>query len=151
MREGNECVCLVFRVAWVRAVRCIVGVSPTLVSTVGTSWLSVFMLSSDHPVLLSPAPCFKSIVQFSLVVPPSVFCSITHYSGYPITHIPYSIDSNSIMPVVRAVPVFQTLARGTISISGSGGKYMCFGYCRYPRGENCKCSLLFRKPCIRIR
>ncbi len=33
---GYECVCLVFQVARVRAVRCSVGVFPVLVNTVGT-------------------------------------------------------------------------------------------------------------------
>ncbi len=101
-------------------------------------------------MLLSPAPCFKSIVHFSfkLVVPPSVSCLITHYSVYPGNHTPYSINSNSILPVVRVISGVLNTVRGAISIPAPGGKYMCYGYQGYSRGDNCKCSLPFRSPCV---
>ena len=66
-------------------------------------------------MLLSPTPCFKYIVHFFFSgAAQCVYRSIAHYFVYPSTHMPYSINSNSIMPVV--------LARGTISVSGLGGK-----------------------------
>ena len=56
------------------------------------------------------------------MVPPSVFCVVTYYFVYPSTPIPYSINRNGIVSVVRVGSGVLNTVRGAIGIPDSRGK-----------------------------
>ena len=105
MREDNECVCLVFRVARVRAVRCSVGVFFYVSKYSGYLVIECF----HAPVTqcsLAQLRVSNLLYIFFGGAAQCVYHSVTHYFVYPSTHIPYSTNRNSIIPVVRVVSAF---------------------------------------------